>query len=203
MSVFYYREDLPAGVDFGPVVAVDTETMGLNLQRDRLCVVQLSAGDGDAHVVHFPEPHYRAPNLARLFADAGVTKLFHFGRFDIAVIRRNLGVECTPVWCTKIASRLTRTNTDRHGLKDLCRDLLGVELSKQQQTSDWGAGSLDPAQLAYAASDVLHLHQLKARLEALLDREGRRRLAEECFKFLPVRADLDLAGWPDEDVFTH
>jgi ribonuclease D len=203
LSVFYHRGDLPAGVDLGNLVAVDTETMGLNLARDRLCVVQLSAGNGDAHVVHFPEPRYDAPNLGRLLGDAAVTKIFHFARFDVAAVRRYLGVACRPVWCTKIASRLTRTNTDRHGLKDLCRDLLGVELSKQQQTSDWGAGDLDAAQLAYAASDVLHLHQLKARLEILLDREGRRALAEECFRFLPVRAELDLAGWPDEDVFAH
>ncbi len=203
MTVFYHRQDLPADVGFGPVVAIDTETMGLNVMRDRLCVVQLSAGDGDAHVVHFPQPRYDAPNLTRLLADDGVVKLFHFGRFDLAILRRNLGVYCRPAWCTKIASKLTRTNTDRHGLKDLCRDLLGVEMSKQQQTSDWGAGELSAEQLAYAASDVLYLHRLKARLDDLLDREGRRALAEACFRFLPDRADLDLAGWPDEDIFAH
>ncbi|MDA8231834.1 MAG: ribonuclease D [Magnetospirillum sp.] len=203
MSVFYHRYDLPDGVAFGQVVAVDTETMGLSLQRDRLCVVQLSAGDGDAHLVHFPEPRYDAPNLKRLFADPGVVKLFHFARFDVAMVQRHLGVRCAPVWCTKIASKLTRTNTDRHGLKDLCRDLIGVEISKQQQTSDWGAADLSADQQAYAASDVLHLHQLKARLEGLLDREGRRDLAEACFRFLPVRAALDLAGWENEDVFAH
>lgn len=203
MSVTYHLGDLPAGLDLGPVVAVDSETMGLNLQRDRLCVVQLSAGDGNAHLVHFPEPRYNAPNLARLMADPGVTKIFHYARFDLAMIRRHLGVRCEPVWCTKVASKLVRTNTDRHGLKDLCRDLVGVELSKVQQTSDWGAATLTPEQMAYAASDVLYLHQIKARMEELLDREGRRALAESCFRFLPDRAELDLAGWPEEDIFAH
>jgi ribonuclease D len=177
--------------------------MGLNLHRDRLCAVQLSAGDGNAHVVHFPQPHYDAPNLTALLADPGVVKLFHFARFDLAMVRRHFGVRCTPVFCTKVASKLTRTNTDRHGLKDLCRDLLGIDLSKQQQSSDWGAAELTPEQLSYAASDVLHLHALKAKLEILLDREGRRELAEACFRFLPDRAELDLAGWPEEDVFAH
>ncbi len=203
MSITYHQGDLPAGLDLGPVVAVDTETMGLSLIRDRLCVVQLSAGDGNAHLVHFPTPHYDAPNLARLMADGSVTKLFHFARFDLAQIRRHLGVTCRPVWCTKIASKLSRTNTDRHGLKDLCRDLIGVDVSKQQQTSDWGAPELTPEQMAYAASDVLHLHRLKEKLDGLLDREGRRHLAQECFAFLPARADLDLAGWAEEDVFSH
>ena len=203
MTVFYHRDDLPADVDFGPVVAMDTETMGLQLGRDRLCGGQLSAGDGDAHLVHFPRPHYDAPNLTRLLTDANVVKLFHFASFDLAMLRRHLGVHCQPAWCTKIASKLTRTITDRHGLKDLCRDLLGIELSKQQQTSDWGAADLSAEQLAYAASDVFHLHQLKQRLEELLDREGRRQLAEACFRFLPDRAELDLAGWPDEDIFAH
>ncbi len=203
MSVSYHRGDLPAEVGFGDCVAVDTETMGLDLRRDRLCVVQLSAGDGTAHVVHFPDRDYAAPNLKRLLADPGVCKLFHFGRFDIAALDMYLGVRCRPVWCTKIASKLTRTNTDRHGLKDLCRDLLGVELSKQQQTSDWGAPELTAEQLAYAAADVLHLHALRARLEALLDREGRRALAEACFAFLPERAALDLAGWDGLDIFAH
>lgn len=203
MSTFYHLGDLPDSVDLGPVVAVDSETMGLSLVRDRLCVVQLSSGDGHAHVVHFPDSRYDAPNLKRLFADPGVTKLFHYARFDVAMVRRYLGVRCQPVWCTKIASKLTRTNTDRHGLKDLCRELIGVELSKQQQTSDWGAAELTAEQLAYAASDVLYLHQLKAKLEVLLDREGRRDLAEACFRFLPDRAELDLLGWQDEDVFSH
>jgi len=203
MTIHYHRDDLPTDADLGQVVAVDSETMGLNLQRDRLCVVQLSGGDGDAHVVHLTAPAIKAPNLARLFADPAILKLFHFARFDVAMIRRHLGVRCTPVWCTKIASKLTRTNTDRHGLKDLCRDLIGIDLSKQQQTSDWGAASLSAEQLSYAASDVLHLHQLKARLDELLDREGRRALAEACFGFLPERAELDLAGWSDEDIFSH
>lgn len=203
MTITLHRGDIPPGLDFGDSVAVDSETMGLNLQRDRLCVVQLSAGDGSAHVVHFPDGVGPAPNLTALLADPAVTKIFHYARFDVAVLRRHLGVDCAPVWCTKIASRLTRTNTDRHGLKDLCRDLLGIELSKQQQTSDWGAVELTPEQLAYAASDVLHLHALRARLEGLLDREGRRPLAEACFRFLPTRAALDLAGWADEDVFAH
>lgn len=203
MSIFYHRGDLPADVRFGDVVAVDTETMGLDLRRDRLCVVQLSAGDGTAHVVHFPDRDYAAPNLKRLLGDEGVLKLFHFGRFDIAAIEQYLGVRCRPVWCTKIASKLTRTNTDRHGLKDLCRELLGVELSKQQQTSDWGAPELSDEQLAYAAADVLHLHALRERLQALLEREGRRELAEACFAFLPERAALDLAGWPEQDIFSH
>ena len=203
MTVFYHRGDLPSGVLGGPIVAIDTETMGLNPHRDRLCVVQLSAGDGDAHVVHFPEPVYDAPNLKALFADPKILKLFHFARFDLAVAQHYLGVRCEPVWCTKLASKITRTNTDRHGLKDLCRDLLGVELSKQQQTSDWGAAELSGEQLAYAASDVLYLHKLKDRLDVLLDREGRRNLAEACFRFLPDRALLDLAGWPEEDIFAH
>lgn len=203
MTIHYHRGDLPADVALAPIIAIDTETMGLNPHRDRLCVVQLSAGDGSAHVVHFPEPIYDAPNLQRLLSDHNVVKLFHFARFDVAVLRKYLGVTCRPVWCTKIASRLTRTNTDRHGLKDLCRDLLGVELSKQQQTSDWGADELSPEQMAYAASDVLYLHQLKNKFEDLLDREGRRDLAEACFRFLPDRAMLDLAGWAEEDIFSH
>lgn len=203
MSVTYHVGDLPAELDLGPVVAVDSETMGLSLHRDRLCVIQLSAGDGNAHVVHFPIPVYDAPNLKRLLADPAVTKLFHFARFDVAMIRKHLGVVCAPVWCTKLASKLTRTNTDRHGLKDLCRELIGVDLSKQQQTSDWGAPELNADQLAYAASDVLYLHQLKARLEVLLDREERRAVAEACFRFLPTRAELDLLDWGEEDIFSH
>lgn len=203
MTATLHIGDLPDGLDFGNCVAIDSETMGLDLHRDRLCVVQLSAGDGTAHVVHFPDRRYDAPRLKALLADPRVTKLFHFGRFDIAMLSRHLGVTCTPVWCTKVASKLVRTNSDRHGLKDLCRDLLGIELSKQQQTSDWGAASLSPEQVAYAASDVLYLHGLKARLEDLLDREGRRDLADACFRFLPDRAALDLAGWEREDIFAH
>jgi ribonuclease D len=203
MSVTYHVGDLPASVDLGPVVAIDSETMGLSLVRDRLCVIQLSSGDGSAHVVHFPTPDYDAPNLKRLLADPAVTKLFHFARFDVAMIQKYLGVRCEPVWCTKLASKLTRTNTDRHGLKDLCRELIGVDLSKQQQTSDWGAPALTAEQLAYAASDVLYLHRLKDKLEVLLDREDRREVVEGCFRFLPTRAALDLLDWDDVDVFSH
>lgn len=202
VAISYHKGDLPADVALGHVVAIDTETTGLHLGRDRLCVLQLSAGDGDAHVIHFPDRNYAAPNLRRMLADQGVTKLFHFARFDLAMIQRHLGLICSPVYCTKLASRLVRTNTERHGLKDLCHDLLGVELSKEQQSSDWGATELNPDQLAYAASDVLHLHRLKARLDELLAREGRTGYAEACFRFLPVRAALDVAGW-DEDIFAH
>ncbi len=203
MTVFYHKNDLPDGLDLGPLVAIDSETMGLNLQRDRLCVVQLSAGDGDAHVVHYPKPEWNSPNLVRMLSDAKVTKLFHFARFDVAMIRRYLGVRCTPVYCTKIASKLTRTNTESHSLKTLCKEFLGLDLSKLQQSSDWGAPELNADQLTYAASDVLYLHQLKDRLDVLLEREGRRALAEACFAFLPDRAELDLAGWDAEDIFSH
>ncbi|MBX6321240.1 MAG: ribonuclease D [Rhodospirillaceae bacterium] len=205
MSITLHRGDLPAGLSLGPVVAVDTETMGLNPLRDRLCLVQLSSGDGTCHIVQIPQgPVPRtAPNLKALLEDRGVTKLFHFARFDIAALRHYLGADCRPVYCTKIASRLTRTFTDRHGLKDLCRDLLGVELSKQQQSSDWGADTLSPEQLEYAAGDVRHLHALKQRLDELLQREGRTALAAACFEFLPTRAALDLAGWSDSDIFAH
>lgn len=203
MSISYHRGDLPAGLSFGAIVAIDSETMGLNLHRDRLCAVQLSAGDGSAHVVHFPTPDYAAPNLRALLADPAVTKLFHFARFDLAMIQRHFGISCTPVYCTKIASRLVRTNTERHSLKELCSNLLGIELSKEQQTSDWGAGTLSPEQLSYAAADVLYLHALKAKLDALLEREGRTHLAQACFGFLPARAALDLAGWGEEDIFSH
>lgn len=203
MTVHLHRNDLPDGLSFGESLAIDTETTGLNLQRDRLCVVQLSDGNGDAHLVHFPTGQYEAPNLVALLGDQSKTKLFHFGRFDIAVLMRALGVACRPVYCTKIASKLVRTYTDRHGLKDLCSELLGVELSKQQQSSDWAAEELSEAQQAYAASDVLHLHALRTRLDAMLDREGRADLAAACFSFLPMRAALDLAGWPDEDIFAH
>ena len=203
MAIKLYRGDLPADLSFGPVVAIDTETMGLNPHRDRLCLVQLSAGDGDAHLVQIPQGPVQAPNLARLLADPRVLKLFHFGRFDIAVLEHALGVRCEPVYCTKIAARLTRTFTDRFGLKDLCKELLGVDLSKQQQTSDWGAEALSDEQMTYAASDVLYLHALKAKLDALLAREGRTELAEACFRFLPARARLDVAGWPEMDIFAH
>jgi ribonuclease D len=195
--------DLPDGFDFGAAVAVDSETMGLRLGRDPLCVVQLSAGDGHGHVVQLRRPAYDAPNLKRLLTDPGVLKLFHFGRFDIAMFALHLGVVTAPVYCTKIASKLARTYTDRHGLKDLTRELLGVELSKAQQSSDWGQANLSAEQIAYAASDVLYLHALKARLDAMLAREGRLGLAQACFDFLPSRAQLDLAGWEDVDVFAH
>jgi len=203
MAISLHRGDLPADLSLGPVVAVDTETMGLNPHRDRLCLVQLSAGDGNAHLVQIPKGPAKAPRLAAMLADPKVLKLFHFGRFDIAMLEHALGVRCEPVYCTKIAARLVRTFTDRWGLKDLCRELLGVDLSKQQQTSDWGADALSEEQLAYAASDVLHLHALKAKLDALLEREGRTELAQAAFKFLPTRARLDVAGWPDVDIFEH
>lgn len=203
MTTTLHKGDLPDGLDLGPSVAVDTETMGLNPHRDQLCVVQLSAGDGNAHVVQMDRSTYDCPNLKKLFADAATIKLFHYARFDVGMIRKYLGVECAPIYCTKIASRLVRTYTDRHGLKDLSRELLGLDMSKQQQSSDWGADTLSDAQLAYAASDVLHLHQLKERLDMMLAREGRTELAQACFDFLPTRATLDLAGWPDEDIFAH
>ena len=203
MANFLHRGDLPNDITFGATVAVDSETMGLDPRRDRLCVVQLSAGDGDCHLVQFAQGDYAAPNLKALFTDAGVTKLFHFARFDLAAFRHYLGIVCAPVYCTKIASKLVRTYTDRHGLKDLCRDLLGVELSKQQQSSDWGADVLSPEQLSYAASDVLYLHQLRERLDTLVAREGRAEIAAACFAFLPCRAALDLLGWDDPDIFRH
>ena len=203
MQVHLHKGDLPAGLRFGDAVAIDTETMGLQPRRDRLCLVQLSAGDGVCHLVQLPRGDYAAPNLIALLADPDVLKLFHFGRFDVAVLRHALGVACRPVYCTKIAAKLTRTFTDRHGLRDLCRELLGVDISKAQQTSDWGAEELSREQLEYAATDVLHLHALKARLDALLAREGRTDWAEACFRFLPTRAELDLAGWDEEDIFAH
>jgi ribonuclease D len=200
---FLHEGDLPDDLDLGASVAVDSETMGLRLGRDPLCVVQLSAGNGDAHVVRLKRPQYDAPNLKRVLGDPGVLKIFHFGRFDIAMIALHLGVTCAPVYCTKIASKLARTYTDRHGLKDLTRELLAIDLSKAQQSSDWGAPSLSQDQVNYAASDVLHLHALKARLDDMLAREGRAQLAQACFDFLPWRAQLDLAGWEDVDVFAH
>jgi len=203
MKIKLHQGDLPAGLDLGPLVAIDTETMGLNPQRDRLCLAQLSAGDGVCHAVQFVAGQYAAPNLKQLLADPAVTKLFHFARFDIAMFRQYLEVECKPIYCTKIASKLVRTYTDKHGLKDLVRELLNVDLSKEQQSSDWGAKDLSERQLAYAANDVAYLHQLKTALDAMLAREGRTDLAEACFEFLPSRAALDLAGWEDLDIFAH
>ncbi len=203
MTVHHHIGDLPDGLDLGPVVAIDSETMGLRPHRDRLCVVQLSSGDGNAHVVQIPQEADAAPNLTRMLADPDVLKLFHFGRFDIAVLAHRFGVVARPVWCTKIASKLVRTYTDRHGLRALCQELIGVDISKQQQSSDWGATTLSRAQLDYAASDVLYLHRLKAELETRLAREGRTGVARACFDFLPDRAMLDLAGWGDEDIFSH
>ena len=203
MDITLHRGDLPVDLDLGGTVAVDSETMGLQPGRDRLCLVQLSAGDGTAHLVQLAAGNYAAPNLRRLLADPGRLKLFHYARFDLAVLRRYLGIECGPVYCTKIASRLARTYTDRHGLKDLVRELLGIELDKTEQSSDWGAAELTPVQMRYAAKDVLHLHALRARLDTMLEREGRRALAQACFDFLPARVALDLAGWQDQDVFAH
>ena len=199
-----HQGDLPPGVFQGvSSVAIDSETMGLRLGRDPLCVVQLRAEDGEAHLVQLDRRTYDAPNLKALLADSAVLKIFHFGRFDIAMFLLNLGVVTAPVYCTKIASKLARTYTDRHGLKDVTKELLGVEISKAQQSSDWGAVALSPEQQAYAASDVANLHALKARLDAMLDREGRMHLAQACFDFLPFRAALDVAGWEDRDVFAH
>ncbi|MGQ0664239.1 MAG: ribonuclease D [Pseudomonadota bacterium] len=203
MAVHVHRGDLAAGLTFGEAVAVDTETMGLNPHRDRLCLVQLAGGDGDCHIVRLAKGHTEAPRLKALMSDPALTKIFHFARFDLAVLRRFLGVMPAPIYCTKTASRLARTFTDRHGLKELCKDLINVDLAKEQQTSDWGADELTPAQLKYAAADVLYLHALKARLDDMLVREGRRDLAEACFRFLPTRAELDLEGWPQEDIFAH
>ncbi|MDP4824008.1 MAG: ribonuclease H-like domain-containing protein [Aestuariivirgaceae bacterium] len=203
MSVKVYKGDLPAGLDLGPVVAIDTETMGLKPARDKLCLVQLSSGDGNAHLVQIDRETFHAPNLKALLEDPAVTKIFHYARFDVAVLKHHLGAHVAPIYCTKIASRLVRTYTDRHGLKDLVRELLGIEMSKQQQSSDWGQAMLSDAQKQYAALDVLYLHEIKARLDMMLAREGRANLASDCFGFLPVRAELDLAGWMDEDVFAH
>ena len=203
MTIHLHKGDLPADVTFSGSVAVDSETLGLNPLRDKLCLVQLSAGDGDAHLVQLDRESYDAPNLKALLADAAVEKIFHFARFDVAVFRHYLGVDTTPIFCTKIASKLVRTYTDRHGLKDVTRELAGVELSKQQQSSDWGAQTLSDAQKDYAAADVLYLHEVKARLEEMLTREGRTSVAKACFAFLPVRAALDLAGWAESDIFAH
>ncbi|WP_417467692.1 ribonuclease D [Maricaulis sp.] len=203
MTVHYHRGDLPADLVLGPLVAIDTETLGLSLTRDALCVVQLSSGDGDAHVVQLIRPDYDCPNLKALLGDPAVEKILHFARFDVAMVERSLGVTMAPVFCTKIASKLCRTYTDRHGLKDVTRELVGVDMNKQQQSSDWGADELSKAQLEYAASDVLYLHQLRERLTTMLEREGRMEMAKACFDFLPMRAKLDLAGWPDTDIFAH
>jgi len=203
MKIHLHHGDLPDGLDLGKLVAIDTETLGLNPFRDRLCLAQLSSGDGVCHAVQFAAREYAAPNLKRLLADPSVTKLFHFARFDVAMFRRYLGVICAPIYCTKIASKLVRTYTDRHGLKDLVRELLNIELSKEQQSSDWGAPELTEKQLAYAASDVAHLHALKTTLDSMLARENRVQLAKACFDFLPARAELDLAGWEEIDIFAH
>ena len=203
MTNHVYKGDLPDGLDLGPIVAIDCETMGLNPKRDRLCVVQLSSGDGHAYLVQVAKGQTVAPNLCRMLEDPNVLKLFHFGRFDIAAMMAAFGVLTAPVYCTKIASRMTRTYTDRHGLRNLLQELLSVDISKQQQSSDWGAARLSKAQVEYAASDVLYLHELRERLNEMLIREGRMELAQSCFDFLPTRAELDLAGWPDSDIFAH
>jgi ribonuclease D len=203
MTTRLHRGDLPDLSRYGREVAIDTETMGLDLHRDRLCVVQLSPGDGSADVVQIPQNATEAPNLVKLFTDPAVTKIFHFARFDIAMIKQRFGVVTGPVYCTKIASKLVRTYTDRHGLKDLVRELLGVDMSKVQQSSDWGADKISDAQLDYAASDVLYLHDLKRHLDRMLKREGRMELAEQCFRFLPTRIELDLLGWQETDIFAH
>ena len=203
MTITLYQNDLPDDLDLGPVVAIDTETMGLDPRRDRLCLVQLSSGDGNAHLVQIAQGQRQAPNLVRMLADPQVLKLFHFGRFDIAALEAAFGVVTQPVWCTKIASKMVRTYTDRHGLKDLVRELLGQEISKQQQSSDWGGPEISEAQRDYAASDVRYLHAMKMELDRRLEREGRMPLAQACFDFLPWRAELDLAGWPEVDIFAH
>ena len=203
MANHLYQNDLPDGLDLGPIVAIDCETMGLNPHRDRLCLIQMSGGDGDCHLIQVTPGQTEAPNLCAMLANPDVLKLFHFGRFDIAALMHSFGVETAPVYCTKIASRLIRTYTDRHGLKNLLQELLGIDISKQQQQSDWGAETLTNAQLDYAASDVLYLHSLKDRLDTLLAREGRTEIAQACFDFLPTRARLDLAGWPETDIFAH
>lgn len=203
LKIKLHKGDLPNGLDLGPLVAIDTETLGLVPSRDRLCLAQLSSGDGTAHMVQFAPGQYQAPNLKRLLSDAATMKLFHFARFDVAVFRQYLGVATAPVYCTKIASKLVRTYTDKHGLKDLVKELLGVDLSKEQQSSDWGAADLSEKQLAYAANDVAYLHRLKQALDSMLAREGRTAIAKACFEFLPARAELDLSGWADTDIFEH
>ncbi|ABD43664.1 ribonuclease D [Anaplasma phagocytophilum] len=202
MAVFVHRNDLPHDVDLGDMVAVDTETMGLVCRRDRVCLVQLSAGNGDAHLVKF-DGDYSAPNLRKVISDPGVLKIFHFARFDVAAIRHGFGMWATPCYCTKIASRLVRTYTNHHGLKDLCYELLGVKINKAQQSSDWGREVLTAEQLSYAAADVIYLHAIKKKLDMMLEREEKQELAEACFKFVPVRAELDLLGWDGVDIFSH
>ena len=203
MATTLYQNDLPDGLDLGPIVAIDCETMGLHPHRDRLCVIQMSGGDGNAHIVQIAKGQTEAPNLTAMLTNPDVLKLFHFGRFDIAAMYNAFGALTAPVYCTKIASRLVRTYTDRHGLKNLCSELLSVDISKQQQSSDWGAETLSQAQLDYAASDVLYLHKLRTVLDGMLAREGRTEMAQACFDFLPMRAQLDLAGWPETDIFAH
>ncbi len=203
MNVTLHEGDLPAGLDLGPVVAIDTETLGLRPMRDRLCLVQLSSGDGNVHLVKFSTAHYDAPNLKKLLGDPKVTKLFHFARFDVGVMHTYLNVLTAPIYCTKIASRIARTYTSHHSLKNLVKDLLQIDIDKQQQTTDWGAETLSPEQIEYAATDVLHLHRIRAVLDESLVREGRMELAQACFGFLPHRALLDMAGWAEEDIFTH
>lgn len=203
MANFLYQNDLPDGIEFGPTVAIDCETMGLNPRRDRLCLIQLSGGDGNCHLVQIGKGQTTAPNLCKLLQDPQITKLFHYGRFDIAAMLNAFGVLAAPVYCTKIASKLVRTYTDRHGLRTLLQDMVGVDISKYQQQSDWGAETLTNAQLDYAASDVLHLHKLRDAFDVMLAREGRTQMAQACFDFLPMRAQLDLAGWPDQDIFAH
>ena len=203
MNVTLHHGDLPDGLDLGPIVAIDTETLGLKPVRDRLCLVQLSAGDGEVHLVKFDGTDYAAPNLKKLLTDKNVTKLFHFARFDVGVMHSYLGVVTAPIYCTKIASKIARTYTNHHSLKNLCKDLLGIDIDKQQQTTDWGATTLSPEQIEYAATDVLHLHRMKSVLDESLVRENRDGLAAACFGFLPTRALLDVAGWGDEDIFSH
>ncbi|MDD9798390.1 MAG: ribonuclease H-like domain-containing protein [Alphaproteobacteria bacterium] len=203
MTIHLHKGDLPANVTFKDAVAVDTETLGLKTSRDKLCLIQLSAGDGTAHIVQFDRKTYDAPNLKKLLSDNSVLKIFHYARFDIAMLKNYLQIDCAPLWCTKIASKLARTYTDKHGLKELCRELVGIEISKQQQVSDWGAEELSQAQLTYAATDVLHLHKIKAQLENMLERENRADMAEACFDFIIARAEMDLAGWEDIDIFSH
>lgn len=203
MTIDLHKNDIPGNLDFGDSVAVDTEAMGLNNHRDRLCLIQLSSGDGTAHLVQFAPDQYDAPNLKKLLSDPKVTKLFHFARFDVAILKKYLDVECTPLYCTKTASKLARTYTDKHSLRELCRELLGQDLSKQQQSSDWGAKELTQDQMTYAANDVLYLHKLREVLDDMLKREGRTDIAQDCFDFVMARARLDLAGWPDIDIFAH
>ena len=202
-KISLHKGDLPSGLRWGSSIAIDTETLGLSLTRDKLCVVQISSGDGTAHVIQMDRETYDAPNLKALLEDPSIEKIFHFARFDLAMIQKWLGVECKPVFCTKIASKLARTYTDRHGLKDVSRELVGIDMSKAQQSSDWGAETLSDAQLAYAASDVLHLHAIRDKLATMLEREGRTELARACFDFLPKRSQLDLEGWPKVDIFAH